>query len=635
MCGICGVVQISGEPRLVLGSDQLVQMTDVMTHRGPNDRGIHTGPGIAIGVRRLSIVDVEGGHQPFENEDGTVIGAQNGELYNHDTLRQALSQQGHRFRSRCDTEVLPHLYEEYGDSFVEKLRGKFGLVVWDARRRRAVIARDRLGVKPIYWARTGDLLVFASELKSLLASGLIERQFDPEALDAYLTLGFVPGPRTLLRGVWKLDPGGWITAGDGTLETGRYWRYPPPAPDREPKTVDEYGVELLDLLREAVRLRLMSDVPLGAMLSGGLDSSLIVALMAEASSEPVKTFAVGFREDGDQNELEPAARVAAQFGCDHHAIELSLGDSDIELDTIVWHLDEPVAELSTLGFFALSRLASEHVTVALAGQGADELFGGYRKHLAAWTLGIMPSSGRLGPLIRRLGSAAPESAQRFAYAWAAQTPADRFLAMSGALDDAMRTRLMGPAVGNGHDNGPSRIITETAGPVPGTPLGMMLYLDAQLALVDNMLHYFDRMSMANSLEVRVPYLDHRVVEWAARLPDRAKIGPRERKRVLKSAARALLPDDVVDRRKVSFFRRSAASWLQRQLKGPMRDVLLDPNARYAQILRADQVRALVRGFQGGDREHAQLVLSILMLETWLHRFDVDVASSVELASVTT
>jgi asparagine synthase (glutamine-hydrolysing) len=375
-------------------------MTDAMIHRGPDDRGVLLEPGVALGVRRLSIVDVEGGHQPFAGEDGQVWGIQNGELYNHLALREELESRGHRFRSRCDTEVIPHLYEQFGPDFPARLRGKFGLAVWDRRARRAVIARDRLGVKPLYHARVGDLVLFASELKSLLASGLIEPRIDLEALGSYLTLGFVPAPRTLLANVGKLRPGELLVVDPSGATTRRYWRHPLPAPGPQLR-VEDAAQELLATLDEAVRLRLMSDVPLGAMLSGGLDSSLIVALMARHMREPVKTFSVGFREDGDTNELADARFVAQRFGTEHHELELSVNDQDVDLPGLVWHLDEPVADLSSLGFLALSRLASEHVTVALAGQGADELLGGYLKHKAA---ALASTWHRLpGPLRRAAG----------------------------------------------------------------------------------------------------------------------------------------------------------------------------------------------------------------------------------------
>src|SRR6478609_4720003 len=343
MCGVCGIVQVGGTPRPI-SEPMLEAMTDVMTHRGPNDRGLYVADGIGLGVRRLSIVDVPAGHQPVSNEAGDVWAIQNGELYNHLDLREPLEAEGHAFRSRCDTEILPHLYERYGSAFPTRLRGMFGVAVWDERHRLAVLARDRLGIKPLYFARRDDLLLFASELKGLLASGLIDPELDYEAIDAYLTLGFIPGPMTPLAGVSKVMPGELLVVADGDVRAERYWVYPEPhVPVR--RSEHEYRELLVEKLDESVRLRLMSDVPLGAMLSGGLDSSLVVALMARHMSEPVKTFSVGFAEAGQENELEDARRVAEFFGTDHHELELSFAEDTVELDELVWHMDEPLADL--------------------------------------------------------------------------------------------------------------------------------------------------------------------------------------------------------------------------------------------------------------------------------------------------
>ena len=423
-------------------------MTDAMIHRGPSDRGTYSADGIALGARRLSIVDVAGGHQPVSNENGTIWAVQNGELYNHEDLRRRLAADGHTFRSDCDTDILPHLYEYAGTAFAERLRGKFAIAVWDESRRRAVIARDRLGVKPLYYARSGDLLLFASELKSLLASGLVDTDLDYEAIDVYLTLGFFPAPKTPLAAVSKLLPGERLVIEAGDVVVEQYWDYPKPAPDPRP-SVDDWSEGLLELLDESVRLRLMSDVPLGAMLSGGLDSSLIVALMARHMSEPVKTFAIGFAEAGDDNELADARSVSQLFGTDHHELELSYVNDTVDLSELVWYLDEPVADLSALGFHALSQMAAKHVTVALSGQGADELFGGYTKHAAASAVGSVDRLTRgHAAAIGKLGRHGPERIRRMADALAAADPADRLLAASGRLSSGMRAELLrGPLAG--------------------------------------------------------------------------------------------------------------------------------------------------------------------------------------------
>jgi asparagine synthase (glutamine-hydrolysing) len=462
-------------------------MTDAMTHRGPNDRGTYAADGIALGVRRLSIVDVEGGHQPIANEDGSIWAIQNGELYNHGQIHERLADLGHRFATRCDTEILPHLYEDAGASFPEHLRGMFGIAIWDGRERRAVLARDRLGIKPMYYAEAGDLLLFASELKSLLASGMVDTGLDYEAIDAFLTLGFVPGPMTPLAGVRKLMPGHTLVVDPNGVRTEAFWSYPEPAPVE--MSLNEAAERLLAGLEESVRLRLMSDVPLGAMLSGGIDSSVIVALMARQMSEPVQTFSIGFKEAGEGNELADARLVAEHFGTDHRQVELSFAEETVDLSELVWYMDEPLADLSALGFLALSELAAKHVTVALSGQGADELLGGYRKHRAAalagtWQRLPRPLRSAANPVLKR----APGRLGRASRTLSAADPAERLLAMSGRLRPDLRKPLFrGPLAGlnGGVSLGTLR---ERLGGVGDDPLPAALYLDGQLGLVDDMLH---------------------------------------------------------------------------------------------------------------------------------------------------
>lgn len=617
MCGICGVIQVRGEPRPVTAQEALDRMTDVMRHRGPNDRGTYLADGVALGVRRLSIVDVAGGHQPVRNEDATVWAVQNGELYNHAEERRTLEGRGHRLRSLCDTEILPHLYEDAGTAFPARLRGMFGIAVWDGRRRRAVLARDRLGIKPLYYAEVGDLLVFGSELKSVLASGLIATDLDYEAIDAFLRLGFFPAPSTPLAQVSKLMPGTCLVVADGTLTTERYWRYPPPAPDPALRDAREAASLLLHELEESVRLRLMSDVPLGAMLSGGLDSSLIVALMARNMAEPVKTFSVGFREAGEASELTMARQVASALGTEHHELELSFGESAVDLAELVWALDEPLADLSSLGFHALSQLAADHVTVALSGQGADELLGGYRKHLAVALAGrVHRIPGRR--LLARLPG--PGSLKRTLRTVAALDAPARLLATSGHLDDSARAQLVRGPLAQLDGQAAARALQRAAAGTPDDPLPAALYLDAQLGLVDDMLHYFDRTSMAHSLEVRVPFLDHHVVELCARLPAGLKVRRLTRKYVLKQAARGLVPDEVIERPKVGFFNSVADEWFRAQLRTSVPEVLLGAAPRYGEFLDRSEVARLLQANAAGDTSSSYLLLSVLLLEIWLSSY---------------
>jgi asparagine synthase (glutamine-hydrolysing) len=615
MCGICGVVQIGGPPRPVVSRETIDRMTDAMTHRGPNDRGVVQRDGMAFGARRLSIVDVEAGHQPFTDESGEIVGMQNGELYNHEQIRRDLTAAGHVLHTRCDTEILPHLYERDGDKVPERLVGKFAIAVWDGRRRRCVVARDRLGVKPLYWTRVGDLVLFASELKSLLASGMVATGLDYEAVDAYLAFGFFSGPRTPLAGVHKLMPGHRLVVDEHGPRTEAYWSYPRPQA-REGLSDAEWQELLLGEMESAVVSRLMSDVPLGAMLSGGLDSSVIVALMARNMREPVKTFSVGFVEDGDGNELGDAKLVSEALGTDHHALELSIHDPSLDLDTLVHQMDEPLADLSSLGFTALSQLAAQHVTVALSGQGADELLGGYNKHRAAAALRPLPRPARAA--LRGIAPHAPARIGRIANTAAADGPVDRLLAMSAMVDPELRRRLVRGPLAELDGHAARRVIALRAGDVTDDPLPATLYIDAQLALVDDMLHYFDRASMAHSLEVRVPFLDHRLVELCATIPGGLKVRRGTTKHVFKEAARGLIPDRIIDKPKLGFFAGSIDRWFTAQAETAIPRYLLAPEPRYAEFLDRATVEQLVRGHTGGsDTRHGRLLLALLLLEAWL------------------
>lgn len=555
----------------------------------------------------------------MSNETGTVWAAQNGELYNHNDVRSRLQTLGHSFRSRCDTEILPHLYEQYGDDFPTHLRGMFGVVVWDDEAGRAVLVRDRLGIKPLYYAHVGDLVVFGSELKAVLQSGLVDAALDYAAIDAYLDLGFFPGPLTPLKAVRKVRPGHRLVVDARGVREERYWSYPSIEPEPVDRSVDWWAAELLERLDEAVRIRLMSDVPMGAMLSGGLDSSLIVALMARQSSEPVETFSVGFSGDHEHSELGDAREVAQRLGTNHHELEISL-EKKVDLAELVWHMDEPIADLSSLGFLQLSGLARRRVTVALSGQGADELLGGYRKHRAAaiaryWRRAL---GAKLGGALARQAASLPGRAGRLARVLAANTPGERLLASSENLGGALRRRLLrGPLAGAGSER--ALAAAAALGPAPDDPLAAALFLDGQLGLVDDMLRYFDGASMAHSLEVRVPFLDHPLVEFCARIPSTYRVGPKlTSKYVLKRAARGLVPDRIIDKPKIGFFNSAVDGWLRAQVDGPIQDYLRSPSMRSAEFLDREQVQLLVREQSGTrDASGSYALLEILILEIWL------------------
>jgi asparagine synthase (glutamine-hydrolysing) len=607
MCGIAGIVQIGGRPRRVVDEETLAAATDAMAHRGPDDRGTHVEPGIALGIRRLSVMDPELGSQPMSSEDGVVWAIQNGELYNHRILREELRRRGHTLLTDCDTEVLPHLYETYGDELTGQLNGMFAFAIWDSRRRRALIARDHVGVKPLYWTQRGDLLIFASELKSLLEFG-VPPSIDEEAIDAYLALGFIPGPRTPFAGVQKLEPGHRIVVENGGFRIEQWWEFPLPAPDgsREPTELRD---ELRRLLESSVELQLEADVPVGAMLSGGLDSSMIVALAARRTRHPLQTFAVGFEHD---NELGDARRVAAQFGTKHHELLLQGDDGDAIIGELAWHLDEPLADLSAVGFYALSELAARHVTVALSGQGADELFGGYRKHVAAAFAGRVPRA--LASAAAPLQRFAPKPLRRPFETIVARTPAERLMIASA---------LRGDVFGRGER--PYRAAlgaaVRAAGGLDAGALPAALYLDAKLGLVDDMLHYFDRASMAHSLEVRVPFLDHRIVEFSSRLPDALRVHGRTTKVLLREVARDLVPDYVIAKKKVGFFNKRIDPWLATQGETLVGAALTAEAPLYGDFVDAPRIRrAFADHLSGRDSSNGRALFTVAMLELWLDAF---------------
>lgn len=620
MCGICGLAgrATDGPP---LAPAVLRAMTDAIVHRGPDEEGHRIAPGIAMGMRRLSIIDLAASHQPLSNERGDVWTVFNGEIFNFRHLRRELESRGHRLASAGDTETIVHLYEEHGHRFSSRLRGMFGIAVWDGSRRRLVLTRDRMGVKPLYYALTPRGIAFASEVKSLLAGDLIKPRLDPLAAELFLTYGYVPGPRTLFDGVNKLAPATTLVWENGELadeyEYWTPWDAPPPAG----ASWQEDQEVLLDLLRESVRARMISDVPLGVMLSGGLDSSLITALMSESSAAPVKTFSVGFTEDAQANELADARRVAQRFDTDHHELLTSAVDHPSLVEEALWHLEEPIVDLSSLGFLLLSRLAREHVTVALSGQAADELLGGYPKHAvarAADSVARVPglraaaAAGNLLPEDSRVG--------RGLRAIATADDAERLLQMSRVVLEARRRELLSPNFlamhGASHLREPVR---SRASGRPGSVLRETLFLDSKLALVDLMFLYFDKMSMAASLEVRVPFADHDVVAFCMNLPDDRKIYRGRRKEILRRVSRGLLDDATIEKKKRGFFRAASSTWLNTHRDGLVRDILMDPRARSRDIFAPTAVeRLMARPLSGG--RSGEPLLAVLLLELWHRQF---------------
>jgi asparagine synthase (glutamine-hydrolysing) len=625
MCGIAGIA--AADPRRVpLEPEALRAMTRAIEHRGPDEDGHLLEPGVALGMRRLSVIDPSGSPQPVSSEDGEITAVFNGEIYNFHELREQLQARGHRFATRGDGETIVHLYEEHGPDFVDHLRGMFAIALWDRPRRRLLLARDRMGVKPLYLAETPAGLAFASEVKSLVAAGLVRPQLDHDAAELFMAWGYVPGPSTLFAGVRKLPPASCLVYADGALvEQREYWTPWKSPPEGVGSSWQEDGERLLELLRTATRARMVSDVPLGVMLSGGLDSSLITALMAEVSERPVQTFSIGFVEDASANELPEARQVAERLGTDHQELETSALDHPDLLDDALRQLEEPIADLSCVGLLLLSRLARETVTVVLSGQGADELLGGYRKHQIARgadLLGRVPPARAAVALAARAG--APESPRaRGLRALSSHDPVERMLAMSRVVQPSERLALFTPEFLRDTDVGAPVL---SHGDVSGrSALTQTLYLDSRLALVDNMLLYFDKMSMATSLEVRVPFMDHDVVSFCLALPDSRKVRLGNRKELLKRVSRGLVDDRIIDRRKRGFFRSALGTWLRAQQGGLLEETLLDTRTRERGLYRMGEVERLMAMAGEGDIKADQRLFCLFLLERWIREW-VDVAT---------
>lgn len=626
MCGIAGIVSA----RPTDSAAAVREMRDRLTHRGPDSAGEYMDAFAALGVRRLRIIDLVTGDQPQANEDRTVWTVFNGEIYNYQELREELLARGHRFSTSSDTEVIVHLYEERGDGLVERLEGMFALAVWDARRRTLMLARDRVGKKPLLYFESGDAIVFASEHHALLA-GLPEYpRPDPEALCLYLRLGYIPAPRDIFRGVRKLPPAHVLMWRGGRASVRRYWAPPEPATLRI--TEAEAIEELRRLLRRAVARRLIADVPIGAFLSGGVDSSAVVATMASLTDK-VRTFSIGF-EEADYSELPHARRIAERFGTEHHEFVVRATDLDV-LPLLVRHYGEPYADSSALPTYHLSRLTRQHVTVALNGDGGDELFAGYERYYAARlaaSLDRIPASLRrsAAELAARLlpDSISPTDplrrARRFLAA-ATLPPQGRYLRWLSVFDGSQLDGLLHPDLAR-TSTGAEREwpLAEDDGWRERDPVAMAQLLDLRLYLPDDLLVKVDIASMATSLEVRCPLLDRDLVEFAVALPTALKIRGGERKYLLKKAMEGIVPAKNMYRRKQGFAVPIGA-WLRGDLGTYAAEILLSPRAISRGYFRPDAVAELVRQHRVGHADHTHRLWALLMLELW-HREFADAAA---------
>jgi asparagine synthase (glutamine-hydrolysing) len=613
MCGIAGIFDLDGGP---VSLDELTSMCDAMLHRGPDEAGFYRAAGVGIGMRRLSVIDLEGGSQPVTNEDGTVWVVFNGEIYNFRELRVELLAAGHVFTTHTDTEVIAHLYEEYGAACVEHLRGMFGFAVWDARRRQLLVARDRLGVKPLYWAEIGGRLIFASELKAVLQAKGVERLLNWGSVDHLFTFLTTPAKESIVRGIHKLEPGHVLVAtAEIGVRTYRYW-----APRFEPdlgKPEAHFVEGVRGLLEESVKLRLVSDVPLGAFLSGGLDSSAVVATMARLMDQPVNTFSIGFRES-DFNELAHARVVAERFGTNHHERVLE-PDIVSVLDDIAWYLDEPFGDSSAIPTYLVSKMAAEHVTVVLSGDGGDELFGGYEKYgIEGREREALPAAARAA--LRAAGALMPDGmrGRNFVRHHGLDGP-ERYLDAQTLFREDQKRRLFEPwAYASLSEGDASR--AEAVALLNGEAhwLSELQRLDIERSLPLDILTKVDRMSMAHSIESREPLLDHKLVEFAATIPASMQIRNGSGKHILKKAMRGVLPDAVIDRRKQGFGV-PLGHWFRGQLTDFLRDLLLSPEALGRGIFNRAYVLKLIERHERGQDLSLHL-WTLISFELWCRTF---------------
>jgi asparagine synthase (glutamine-hydrolysing) len=613
VCGIAGIVGPAPDRAGLLRG-----MSDALVHRGPDESGMWVGDRAALAIRRLAIVDVTGGQQPYVNESGTIRAVFNGEIYGHARLRERLIAAGHVLASHADGEVIVHAYEEFGLEFVTHLDGMFALALWDSRTATLVLARDRLGKKPLFYARHRDgSLSFASELPALLVDERVERSVDPVALAEFLHHGYVPSPWCILAGVGKLEPGTALTwSPDAGTRAHRYWTL-----DFEPKLQIDYADALDELehrVRDAVVARLMSEVPLGLFLSGGVDSSFVLAQMAAAGVGTIETFAIGF-PDSRYDERQHARAIADRFGSVHHEALVEPSDLVELLPSLVRHYGEPFADSSAVPTFYLARWARERITVALTGEGGDELFGGYYRHQAARLgarLDVLPHAARrvVHRAADRLAdsSAHPMSARQRLHRFLRAVdlePGERYAEWTAALGTAERTALLG---------GSARALSFDP---PGTahdPLDRALAVDFARSLPDQLLYKMDIATMASSLEARAPLLDYRLVEWAARLPSSFKQRGRTRKRLLTDALARHLPAELFTRPKMGFTA-PIAGWLRSELYELTTDTLLGDASRARGIVDTRSVEHLIARHRAGE-DHTKGLWALLMLELWYQQF---------------
>jgi asparagine synthase (glutamine-hydrolysing) len=622
MCGICGFVSVAQWSAATLQA-----MNDVIARRGPDGEGSLLSGGAGLAMRRLAIIDVAGGAQPIFNEDRSVAVVFNGEIYNFKTLREGLMARGHEFRTHSDTEVIVHLYEERGAELVHELEGMFAFALWDARKETLLLARDRLGIKPLFVARVAGGVLFGSEIKSLLATALVPTDIDWQAVDQFLAYTFIPAPRTIYRAIRKVPPGTTVSIGpQGEMSERSFWQVPDP--EVISRTELEWVTRVESALQRAVESHLVSDVPLGAFLSGGIDSGLMVAMMATASERPIETFTVGFTGSGSAfiDERAYARMIAQRYRLNHHEVNVEPHVADI-IEDIVAAFDEPFSDDSVIPSYYVSREARRFVKVALTGLGGDELFGGYRRHLGVRIGDVYAHVPRwlrervFDPLVRRLpeprnSSDLIDHLKRFSRA-SSQPASDRYQDSMTTLPAAQRSRLyVGDVAARIDPALTAAVLTATFESFRhGASVDRALKTDLRWYLPDDVLTLTDRLSMWHSLELRVPYLDHRVVEEVMTIPSSLKIRGLDQKHILKQVAHRWLPEAVIRHRKQGF-EAPMGRWLRGPLRAMMQDTLTEAAVRDCGIFDWSQIERLRTEHLSGTHKHSKLLFALLMFQLW-------------------
>ncbi len=629
MCGICGIAKpLEGEP---ISPSLLSSMLETIVHRGPDDYGTFIEKNIALGTRRLSIIDLEHGHQPLGNEDRSVWISHNGEIYNFPSLREELERQGHLFKTRSDTETIVHAYEEWGEDFVQRLRGMFAFALWDGRDRRLLLVRDRIGIKPLYYTLLEDKsLVFGSELKAILAHPAVERCLEPRALDLFLTIEYVPSPLSILKNIYKLPAGCLLVYKEGKVQIKKYWDLrPEPQEKRSKKTLPSLMDELYSLLKESVELRLLSDVPLGAFLSGGIDSSTIVGLMRELGACPLKTFSIGF-EEVSYNELAYARRIAKTFETEHE--EFILEPKVLELtEKLIGHLDEPFGDFSIFPTYLVSSLARAKVKVILSGDGGDELFGGY-EHYQAQKISELPFAGSLAKPFSSLTKKFPPSRKKKG-AW---NKLRRYLQGFDQDPELRHLRWMVFLSKKDKEKLYSKAFLESLGGIKEIneiepfaeifkrldhfdPISGELFLDLKTYLADDIMVKVDRMSMATSLEAREPLLDHKLVEFAFSIPGEWRVQGLTTKWIFKKTMERLLPRKNIYRSKEGFSI-PIKQWLKVELRDLMLDYLNEKRIAREGFFNFSCLEKMIKAHLEGRENYSHQLWALLVFEIWKENY---------------